>query len=95
MNGRLNEGRRGSNEPAKRRNLLFKTLPQCVCVLKKCFCICVRVRTCVCVSMQLCFLSISVYVQACACLVCGSGDNRWEACHVLVNKSVIVLFCPA
>lgn len=31
---------------------------------------------------------------------CGSGGgwaggNRWEVCHVLVNKSVIVLFCPA
>lgn len=27
--------------------------------------------------------------------VCGSRGNRWEVCHVLVNKSVIVLFCPA
>lgn len=39
---------------------------------------------------------VCVCVHVPACLpVCGSGGNRWEVCHVLVNKSVIVLFCPA
>lgn len=38
------------------------------------------------------------YVCSCASLcppACGLGGNRWEVCHVLVNKGVIVLFCPA
>lgn len=38
------------------------------------------------------------YICCCASMcqsVCESGGNRWEVCHVLVNKSVIVLFCPA
>lgn len=41
------------------------------------------------------FFSVSVAVQACVSLRVGPGGNRWEVCHVLVNKSVIVLFCPA
>lgn len=44
------------------------------------------------------FFGLSVAVQACVSLRAGpgpGGGNRWEVCHVLVNKSVIVLFCPA
>ncbi len=58
----------------------FKTLFQCVYNLKK-MCFCVFKYVCSCASM--------------CPPVCGSGGNRWEVCHVLVNKSVIVLCCPA
>lgn len=44
--------------------------------------------------------AFSVYLLLCkhvsVCVrVWVRGGNRWEVCHVLVNKSVIVLFCPA
>lgn len=55
---------------------------------KKCVCVHARRRACV----------FFKYDCSCASMcqsVCGSGGNRWEVCHVLVNKSVIVLFCPA
>lgn len=55
-----------------------------------------KARVCACeVGVSVCFSSISVHVQACVSLCVGLGGNRWEVCHVLVNKSVIVLFCPA
>lgn len=58
-------------------------------------CVCVRARVSVCVRACV-FSSLSVHVQACVSLCVGpGGGNRWEVCHVLVNKSVIVLFCPA
>lgn len=48
-----------------------------------------------CTYVQRELLCVCVHVQACPCPVCGSEGNRWEVCHVLVNKSVIVLYCPA
>lgn len=42
--------------------------------------------------------AFSVYLLLCkhvSVCVWVRGGNRWEVCHVLVNKSVIVLFCPA
>lgn len=66
----------------------FETLSQGVYVYV--LCVCMRVRRCACVFFKYDFSCASMCQS-----VCGSGGNRWEVCHVLVNKSVIVLSCPA
>ena len=74
-----------SNEPSQGRTEHgFQTLSQgaCDCKQKRLW-VHVSGRMCVCWCMSMC--------QS----VCGSGSNRWEVCRVLVNKSVIVLLCPA
>lgn len=77
----LNEGRRGFKWAVTRKDSV-ESLPQNGCG-------CMEAGT----------RALFQHICCCASMcrsACGSGaGNRWEVCHVLVNKSVIVLFCPA
>lgn len=72
-----------SNEPSQER--------QCWAPFSKCLIGC----GCMQVGARVLFQHICCCASMCQS-ACGSKrGNRWEVCHVLVNKSVIVLFCPA
>lgn len=79
----LNEGRRGFKWAVARKELsTFLKMPKRGWVHA-------GGHTCAFSVYLLLCKHVSVWVR-----VRGAG-NRWEVCHVLVNKSVIVLFCPA